>query len=107
MEGEQVRKRFYGVDACQHPGIEDLVCSDPKVWGMPLQQFIKNRTSRPGFLPEAGQRLLDFLTRYATPGIDVRVAVDANVPGQLILTLYTHEKSHHTVVWATIGSRPR
>lgn len=106
MEGGQVRKRFYGVDACLHPGIEDLVCSDPTVWGMPLRQFIKNRNSRPGFLPEGGERLLEFLTRYDSPGIGVRVAVDANIPGTLILTIYTYERSHHTVVWATIGSRP-
>lgn len=73
---------------------------------MPLRQYIKNRNIRPGFLSEAGERLLEFLSRYDTPGINVRAAVDANVAGKLILAIYTYEKSHHTVVWATIGSRP-
>ncbi len=104
IEGDVVRRRFEGSDGSIHPGIEQLVQGDPEAWGMPLRHFLKDIASRPRFLSSPGERLLEFLRRYDTKGVNVRVSVDANVPGTLILTIYAYEGPANTVVWLTIGS---
>lgn len=103
LEGEDVRRRFDGSDRLRQPGIEELVRSDPEVWGMPIESFFKYLGRRQSFLPPAGERLLEFLGKFLETKVDTRVAVDANIPGTLILTIYVYEKSK-AVIWQTIGS---